>query len=165
MLALCLGGLIFVFYYLVRRPALMEYETTGKALPPIVAIACSLVLGYGLAMLWWLITHTKGQIRETFRPTLGRIVGMIALTLATPIGVVSDLPWTVGRLIALVLPTMSLAGFTFLLGLLTITYGLSAMIVRHTYERRLMRFGLFCLTFWAAYSCHLLYSGVVVFRI
>ncbi|AKS47242.1 hypothetical protein SAMN05444287_3118 [Octadecabacter temperatus] len=167
-LALCLGTLILVFYHLGRRPALLEYATSGKALPIFVAISCLLVLGYGLAMLWWLIRQTKGQFKETFRPTRGRIIGAFSLMFVTPVVVFSEVPWILGVLTFMVVVNGnadSLWGIGLILGSTLVLYPLSAMILRHTYHRRWMRFGLFCLSFWSAYAAHLLVNGVMKFTL
>ncbi|MBU2994365.1 hypothetical protein Q4555_06680 [Octadecabacter sp. 1_MG-2023] len=167
-LALCLGALIFVFYHLGRRPALLDYATSGKALPIFVAIPCSLVLGYGLAMLWWLIRQTKGQLKETFRPTRGRILGAFGLMTVTPVVVFSGVPWILGALAFMVVGQGnldSLFGVGVMLGATLALYPLSAMIVRHTYHRLWMRFGLFCLSFWSVYAAHLLVNGAMKFTI
>lgn len=164
-LALCLGGIIFAVYHLGWRPTLLDPSTRGAPVPLVIAIAASLVLGYGIAMLGWLLRATKGQVRYTFRPTRGRIIGAFCLAMVTPIVVFSYLPWVMGGLAPLMLGSEPLFAIAIMLMATALTYPLAAMIVRHTYDRRWLRLGLFALSFWTAYAGHLLYSGEHVFRL
>lgn len=41
------------------------------------------------------------------------------------------------------------------------SYLLSSMIVRHTYQRRILRFGLFMLSYWAAIAFQVLWKGEI----
>ena len=134
-------------------------------MPLLVAVGLSIVLGYGITMLGWLILRTKGHVWATFKPTLGRIIGAFCLAMVTPLAVFSYLPWIVGGLIPFVFFAAPFWGTGVTLLATALAYPLSTMIVRHTYDRRLLRFGLFCLTFWTAYAGHMLYSGVVIFRL
>ena len=164
-LALCLGALVFVFYHLGRRPALLGSATNGKALPLFVAIAASLVLGYGLAMLWWLIRQTKGQFKETFRPTRARITAALSLAFVAPVAVFSWTPWILFFFLGFLAAAIPLKAIAIFFCATLITYPLAAMIVRHTYHRHWMRFVLFCLSFWSAYAAHLLVNGAVRFTL
>ncbi|WP_093997391.1 hypothetical protein [Octadecabacter ascidiaceicola] len=168
LLALCLGGIIFVGYHLGRRPALMDASPFNPPVPLLFTIGFALILGYGLASLWWLIRSTKGQIWETFHPTRGRVIGAFCLAFVAPLVVVSWLPWLPGVLAVMVIfqgTWDSFSGIGMLLVGTLVAYPLSAMIVRHTYDQHLLRFGLFCLCFWSFYAGHLLWSGIAVLRI
>ena len=163
--ALIIGAMVFAIYQLGWRHTLISdsrYEYPA-ALP--IAILCALVIGYGLAMLGWLIRKTKGQIGETFRPTRGRIIATLALFLVTPLFVISYLPMIVGGIVLFMIGDSPFWGFGLLAGLFLVIYPLAAMIVRHTYQRRALRFGLLSLCFWTVYAGHTLYSGVMIFHL
>ncbi len=161
-LALTLGLGIFVIYQWIWRPILLEPSMRlGDPIPLLVAIGFALILGYALAMVWWLTQQTRGQVLDTFRPTRGRLISTICLVLITPFVVFSWVPWIVLGIV----PTFfhSISGALLLGGLCLMAYPLAAMIQRHTFQRRWLRFGLFSLYFWAAYAFHMLWRGVLVF--
>lgn len=164
-LALCLGVVIFAIYHFGWRPQLLAPVTFGTPAPLVLAIIFALILGYGLAALWWLLRSTKGQVWATLRPTRGRIIGAVCLALIIPFAVFSYIPWVLGGLLPFLVGTNTLWALAILLVASCICYPFAAMIVRHTYERRLFRFELFMLAFWAAYAAHMLNSGVVNFTI
>ena len=163
--ALAIGVLTFAIYQLGWRNILDATENLGDPVALPLAILFSLIIGYGLTMLGWLVMQTRGQIGDTFRPTRGRVLGAMGLLLVTPFVVFNWLPWIFAGLIPMVFSDMPLWGLlTTAIGLV-ILYPLSSMIVRHTYERRLLRFGLFCLYFWTGYAFLMLWHGEMAFRI
>lgn len=163
--ALALGLLVFLAYRAMWLPLLAALPQFGDPVPTGFAVGFSLIIGYGLTMLGWLIWRTKGQVWDTFRPTRGRILGALALGAVTPIAVFSWLPWIIGSFVLMGLFHEPLAALAVWLVPSLIAYPLAAMIVRHTYQRRWLRFGLFCLTFWTAYAFHMLWHGVVQFTL
>ena len=171
-IALVLSGLVFAIYQVFWRPTFLTDHAKAAfrapdaaPVPLLIALGLSFILGYGLTLLGWLILRTKGQIWATFKPTLGRILGAFCLAMVTPLAVMSYLPWIFGGLIPFVFTEAPLLASGVTLLATALAYPFSAMIVRHTYDRRLLRFGLFCLVFWTGYAGHLLYSGEVVFRL
>lgn len=163
--ALGLGLLVFLVYRVMWLPLLATLPQFGKPVPTGFAIGFSLILGYGMTMLGWLIWRTKGQVRDTFRPTRGRILGALALGAVNPLVVISWIPWITGGFSLTILSHDPLAALAIWLMPSAIAYPLAAMIVRHTYQRRWLRFGLFCLCFWTAYAFHMLWRGVLHFNL
>ena len=158
-LALVLAVLTFAIYQWGWRPELVTLLVRGEPVSLPVAIGCSLILGYAIAMLWWLLRNTQGQWAATFSPTRGRIIAAFLLAAIAPIGVAIAIPVAAGFFLLFVsrdLPTL----FIFLM-VFAASYFLAAMIIRHTYQRRLLRFGLFMLSYWAAYAIIILWTGVV----
>ena len=163
--ALVVAALIFATYYGVWRPTLISPSRYEYPAPLFFEIISAVVVGYGTVMVWWLVRKTKGQVRDTFRPTRGRIIATVALFLVTPVGVVSYLPFIIAGLLPLVVFNVPPAGIAAGAVALLLIYPLAAMIVRHTYERRWLRFGLFALSFWTAYCGLTLITGVNEFRL
>lgn len=165
LLAFLLGIVVFALYQGWWHDILVATPRYGTPVPLIAAIGFSAIIGYGLAMLWWLIRRTRGQLRDTFRPTRGRALGALALGAVAPIAVFSWMPWVVGGMVAMFLWMAPLGSLLILLVASLIAYPLAAMILRHTYHRRGLRFALFCLCFWTAYAFHMLWRGVMVFTL
>jgi hypothetical protein len=158
-LALVLSGFVFATYQWGWRPELVKLLVRGEPVSLPFAIGFSLILGYAVAMLWWLLRNTQGQWIATFSPTRGRVVAAFCLAAIAPVGVAITLPVAVGFLLLFMsrdLPTL----YAFLL-IFAASYFLAAMIIRHTYQRRLLRLGLFMLSYWAAYAIIILWNGVV----
>jgi len=165
LLALILGVVIFVVYQVFRRPMLASDITQGDPVPLAVALVASVVVGYGLSMLWWLIRRTKGQFWYTFHPTRSRFIGAFCLAMIAPFAVFTYIPWIFGGLMFVILFEEPIWAIAITAMAITALYPLASMIVRHTYQRRWLRVGLFCLTFWTAYAGYLLFMGEVVFRL
>ncbi len=163
--ALIIAGLFFILYQWGWRPILATSNQWGDPAPLPVAIGATLIMGYGAAMLIWLVRQTKGQKLETFRPTRGRIIAAFCLTMVTPLVVFSWLPWIVGGTIPFLISPNPLQGIGIILAGMCITYPLAAMIVRHTYQRHWLRFGLCALFFWTGYAFHILWHGAMVFTL
>ena len=163
-LALFLGFGIFVIYQWIWRPNLLEPSILlGDPVALPVAIGFALILGYALAMVWWLIRQTRGKVLDVLRPTRGRVVSAICLVLITPIGVVSWLPWIVIGMAPCLWGNIELE-FVWMLGVLClVVYPLAAMIQSQSYQRKWLRFALFSLYFWAAYAFHMLWRGILTF--
>lgn len=165
LLALSAGLGVFVIYQWVWRPNLIELSNThGHPVPLPAAFGFALILGYALAMLWWLIRQTRGQFWATFRPTRGRIISAICLALVTPMVVVNWLPWII-LLAAAPVVSVNIGAVALMGAACLIVYPLAAMILRHTYQRRLLRLGLFSLYFWGVYACLMLWHGVIHFTL
>jgi len=101
----------------------------------------------------------------TFRPTRARLIGAVCLGMVTPLAVFSWLPFILIGLIPLVAVDISIVIILLILLPIVITYPIASMIIRHTYERRWLRLGLFVLTFLVAYAFLILWQGEQVFRI
>jgi hypothetical protein len=166
--ALGLAAAVFAAYHVGWSDLLREGPRTGTPVPLPLAVLFSLIIGYGLAMLGWLIARTKWQVFETFRPTRGRILGAFSLAMVMPIAVFSYVPWIIVTLPFIALGA-GLKGVVYAIPAILLpsllAYPIAAMILRHTYQRRALRFALFALCFWTAYSAHMLWSGVVIFRL
>jgi hypothetical protein len=163
--AFILGALVFVIYQFGWRDVLAATNQWGTPISPPLAVLCSLVVGYGLAMLGWLVVQTNGQVRKTFRLTRGRVIGAVCMVAIMPLAVLSWFPWIVAGLVGLFFFEDPIMGGVVLIGMTLAVYPLAAMIVRHTYQKRWLRFGLFCLYFWTGYAFHLLWHGEMVFTI
>ncbi|MGJ8610549.1 MAG: hypothetical protein ACSHWY_05620 [Octadecabacter sp.] len=164
-IALTLGLVIFALYQVARRPDLLASSKLGDPAPLGLALLFSAIMGYGLTMLVWLMWRTYGQIWYTFRPTRGRVIGAFCLAMVAPIVVFSYVPWIIGPILFFSLASEPLHVLEWATYATLAAYPIAAMIVRHTYQRRLLRIGLFALCFWTAYSAHMLWAGVAIFRI
>ena len=163
--AFLLAAIVFAIYQFGWRDFINAAPIYGIPVPTALAIVFSLIIGYGFSMIGWLIVRTKGQFLETFRPTRGRIIGSICLTLATPFVVFSYIPWIFLGMLPLAIPYEPIEALLIFAAISLVTYPLAAMIVRHTYDRRGLRIGLFALCFWTAYSVLMLRNGVQIFAI
>lgn len=167
-LALALGVLIFAMHHLIRRPQLLADVRPDDPVHIWAAFGLSIVLGFGLAMLWWLLRQTKGQIRWTFRPSRGRILTTIGLAAVLPFVVIDWTPWTVGGLVVFSASlgfTEALQSLVYFLVPCILIYPVAAMIVHHTAHKLWLRIALCALVFWSAYAVFMLSFGVVTFRI
>lgn len=146
-----IGVGVFAIYQIGWRPRLEEqlgsefWGGPGDPAPLPVAILAALTLGHVLAMILWLLSHLRSVGIGAFRPTQGRVISGLCLLLVTPIAVFDWLPWIVIGVapIALVSPD----GFLLLGPIAFVVYTLAAMIQHQTYQRKLLRFGLFSLYF------------------
>ena len=163
-LAFVLSAIVLGVYQGFWRPVLLETRDYGDVVPFLLAAGCSLTLGYALAMLIWLVRQTRGQLFETFRPSRARLIAAVCLAAVTPVLVVNWMPIVAG--LALV-PSrgFSIDHVFWFSQFVLAAYPVAAMIVRHTFERRLLRFGMFVLCFWSVYACHLLWRGILNFVI
>lgn len=163
--ALLIGAVVFAIYWFGWKDALAANQALGDPVPAPLAAICALVIGYGLAMLGWLIRQTKGQIGYTFRPTRGRIMTTAAMVAVMPVVIFSYIPWIVAGLVTLVAFTSPFYFLGAIIGLSLLWYPLASMIVRHTYQRRWLRLAMFCLYFWTGYAFLLLWHGAMTFRL
>jgi len=164
-LALILGALVLAAYQFFWRGTLMVGPPPVETVPQALSVLLSFIVGYGIAMLFWLINQTKGQIWPTFRPTSGRIIAAVVVAMLMPVVVFSYLPWIVGGLLIFMMAGEPLVALAIAGAATAIAYPITSMIVRHTYDRRVLRFGMFCVMFWAGYSAFLLLFGVHEFSI
>jgi hypothetical protein len=74
-------------------------------------------------------------------------------------------PWIILGVLPLALPYEPFETLLIFSAISLVTYPLAAMIVRHTYDRRWLRIGLFALCFWTAYSVLMLRGGVQIFTL
>lgn len=116
-------------------------------------------------MLGWLILRTRGQVWATFRPTRGRIIGAFCLAMVAPVVVFSWIPWIIGGFLGAMIGHAPLQVLGIAMIGTAMAYPLAAMIIRHTYQRRVLRFGLFALSFWTAYALHMLWRGAERFTL
>ena len=151
--ALVFSSVVFACYHWMWRPELIEH---GSPVPLAFAIGLSLILGYAIAMLWWLLKNTQGHWIATFSPTRGRVISVFCLAAIAPIAVLGGLPLATGYMLVFDpgLPVLYLSLLVFVA-----SYILAAMIVRHTYQRRMLRLGLFMLCYWAAIAFLMLWKG------
>ena len=92
------------------------------------------------------------------------MIGAVALAAVTPVAVFDwGMPWVLGGVAALLFVPKVATGDLWGLGIVTLAVGLwypvSALIVSGT-RSRWLRFGLFCLMFWAGYAALVLFGGV-----
>ncbi|MEL0436548.1 hypothetical protein [Phycobacter sp. K97] len=158
-----MGGLIgigvfagYQFWWRVERG---EYlHILGDPAPLPIALLAALIFGQALAMICWLLANVRSAGLTALRPTRGRLISAISLALVTPVQIVAWFPWIV---IGLMPFAMYQPSFLWsLVPILLPVYPLAALIQYHTYQRKWLRFGLFCLYFWGVYGFHILWSGV-----
>ncbi|MEO5615675.1 MAG: hypothetical protein ABIR04_12265 [Cypionkella sp.] len=156
--------LIWALAVFWRAPMLVGQPRMVFVVSPLTAVPFALVLAYGIvaiAVLFWVNGH---RLRRVFRPNLGRVIGAVALALVTPVAVFDwGLPWVLGGLTAMLwIPAIG-TGDLWGLGIVALAVGLwypvAALIVSGT-RSRWLRFGLFCLMFWAGYAALVLFGGV-----
>jgi hypothetical protein len=155
-----LFALVFssVFFTSYQSAWLPELQWNGFPVSLPFAIGFSLILGYAIAMLCWLLMNTRAHWFATFSPTRGRVISAFCLAAIAPIAVFDGLPLATGYMLVFDpdLPVMYLSLLIFVA-----SYILVAMIVRHTYQRRMLRLGLFMLCYWAAIAFLMLWKGRV----
>ena len=166
------GGLIgigiFAGYQFWWRYEGGEYlRVFGDPAPLAIVVWAALILGQFLAMTYWLLANARSAGLTALRPTRGRIISAICLVLVTPIYVVSWVPWIVLGFLPLFyygnlgMYLLRPSGPLLIVGLLLlVVYSLACLIQHHTYQRKWLRFGLFCLYFWGLYGFHILLRGV-----
>lgn len=128
---------------------------------PLTAVPFALVLAYGVAVIAVLFWGNRRRLRRVLRWNRGRVIGAAALAFVTPIAVFDWVPWILGGL------TLFVLGNPLGVGLLALIlafasgfwYPVAALIVSGT-RSRWLRFGLFCLMFWAGYAALVLFGGV-----
>lgn len=155
LIALGLSVLIWGAYVLLRMDDLPAQEGFVYAATPLTAIPFALILGYGLATIFGLLLANRHRLRGVLRLTRGHIIGALALALVTPMVIYDWLPWIVLGLLAFVIPFGILPAVILTL----LWYPVACLIVSGT-KSKLLRFGLFCLMFWATYSAQMLLFGV-----
>lgn len=168
-LALFLGlGIEFAFLW--RRSTLLSDQYYSDVpLPILLSVPFCLVVGYALAMIWWLIRQTKGQARFTFRFSRARFLATACLAAFIPFAVIDWVPWTPGGLLVMsILPPIEFEGLGFGLLMMAVAsmplYPVAAMIVHHTQNRRWVRLGFLAVVFWSVYFGFMLWFGIVQFR-
>ena len=100
-------------------------------------------------------------MRGVLRLNRGRVVGALALAFVTPIAVFDWVPWIWGGLMVFVSGNLQGLGIMVLVWAAAtgLWYPVAALIVSGT-RSRWLRFGLFCLMFWAVYAAFVLFGGV-----
>ena len=166
------GGLIGIGilagYQFWWRPEREEYlRVLGDPAPLSIAVLAAMLMGQALAMIFFLLEKTRSAGLTALRPTRGRIISAICLGLVTPIVVIDWLPWIVlGFLPFVFADTLGSvwlwsSGVLWIVGLsMLVVYSLACLIQHHTYQRKWLRFGLFCLYFWGLYGFHILWRGL-----
>lgn len=157
---------VFVIYQFAWRPQIGKQSESafwggpGEPAPLFVAVLAALTLGHALAMVIWLLKHSRSSGVGGFRPTRGRVISGLCLLLVTPILVFDWIPWIVVG----VAPFGALS--IWIVGLIAlVVYTLAVLIQHQTYQRKLLRFGLFSLYFWGVYAFHILWHGAIEFVI
>jgi hypothetical protein len=165
--------LIWAAYMIWRRPILiaqvdnyyLEHVPTALTAIPFAAI-----LALGLSAVAILFAANRTRLWVVLRPNRGRLIGSLILTTITPFAVFNWVPWIVGVLL-LALPNLfhtpiwiSAGAVGTFLGISALWYPISSLIVSGI-KFYWTRFWLFSLMFWSSYSAHILWSGVLYFRL
>ncbi len=173
LLGLGLTLVIWAAYMVWRRPVLiaqvdnyyLEHVPNGLTALPFAAI-----LALGLSAVAILFVANKSRLWVVLRPNRGRLIGSLVLATVTPFAVFNWVPWIVGVLL-LALPNLfhapiwiSAGAIGTYLGISALWYPVSSLIVSGI-KSYWMRFWLFSLMFWSGYSAHILWSGVLYFRL
>ena len=161
--ALPMAVLIWALAVFWRAPMLLGQPRMVFVASPLTAVPFALVLAYGvavIAVLFWVNAH---RLRRVLRWNWERVIGAAALACVTPVAVFDWLPWILGGVTALLFVPKVAMGDLWGLGIVTLAVGLwypvAALIVSGT-RSRWLRFGLFCLMFWAGYAALVLFGGV-----
>ena len=159
--ALPLAVLIWALAVFWRAPMLLGQPRMVFVASPLTAVPFALVLAYGvavIAVLFWVNAH---RLRRVLRWNLGRVMGALALAFVTPVAVFDWLPWILGGLTFFAFEDLQSIGFILLVWTVatSLWYPVAALIVSGT-RSRWLRFGLFCLMFWAGYAALVLFGGV-----
>ena len=166
--ALPMAVLIWALAVFWRAPMLVGQPRVVFVVSPLTAVPFALVLAYGVAVIAVLFWVNRHRLRRVFRWNWGRVIGAVALAFVTPVAVVDGMPWILGGLTAMLLVPMVATGNLGGLGIVMLVAGLwypvSALIVSGT-RSRWLRFGLFCLMFWAGYAALVLFGGVSHFSL
>ena len=162
--ALPLAVLIWAVAVFWRAPMLIGQPRMVFVASPLTAVPFALVLAYGVAAIVVLFWSNRHRLRRVFRWNLGRVIGALALALVMPLAVFDWLPWILGGVAAMLFVPLAVStGDLWGLGIVLLAVGLwypvAALIVSGT-RSRWLRFGLFCLMFWAGYSGLVLFTGV-----
>ena len=162
--ALPLAVLIWALAVFWRAPVLAGQQGVVFVVSALTAVPFALVLAYGIATLVVLFGVNRHRLRRVFRPNLGRVIGAVALAFVTPLAVFDWLPAILGGVTAILSVPMALSngdvgGFGIVALAVGLWYPASALIVSGT-RSRWLRFGLFCLMFWACYAALVLFGGV-----
>ena len=161
--ALPMAVLIWALAVFWRAPMLVGQPGMVFVVSPLTAVPFALVLAYGVAAIAVLFWGNRHRLRRVFRWNWGRVMGAAALALVTPVAVFDWVPWILGGLTAMLFVPMVATGDPWGLGIVLLAVGLwypvAALIVSGT-RSRWLRFGLFCLMFWAGYAALVLFGGV-----
>lgn len=162
--ALPLAVLIWVLAVFWRAPMLLGQPRMIFVVSPLTAVPFALVLAYGVAAIVVLFRSNRHRLRRVFRWNLGRMIGALALALVMPLAVFDWLQWILGGVAAMLFVPLAVStGNLWGLGIVMLAVGLwypvAALIVSGT-RSRWLRFGLFCLMFWAGYAALVLFAGV-----
>lgn len=164
--ALPMAVLIWALAVFWRAPMLVGQPSMVFVVSPLTAVPFALVLAYGVAVIAVLFWGNRHRLRRVLRWNLGRVMGTVALACVTPVAVVDWLPWILGGLTLFVLGNLLGVGLLALVSAVAagLWYPVSALIVSGT-RSRWLRFGLFCLMFWAGYAALVLFGGVAHFSL
>ena len=159
--ALPLAALFWALAVFWRAPMLLKQGGMIFVASPLTTVPFALVLAYGIAtsaVLFWANRH---RMRGVLRLNRGRVVGALALAFVTPIAVFDWVPWIWGGLMVFVSGNLQGLGIMVLVWAAAtgLWYPVAALIVSGT-RSRWLRFGLFCLMFWAVYAAFVLFGGV-----
>ena len=162
--ALPMAVLIWALAVFWRAPMLVGQPSMVFVVSPLTAVPFALVLAYGLAVIAVLFWVNRHRLHRVFRWNWGRVIGAVALAAVTPVAVFDwGMPWVLGGVAALLFVPKVATGELWGLGIVTLAVGLwypvSALIVSGA-RSRWLRFGLFCLMFWAGYAALVLFGGV-----
>lgn len=159
-LAALLTVVIWGAYVLWRRDDVAALGRMTHVATPVTSIPFAVVLGYGLASILGLLHANWHRLRAVFRPNLGRIIGTLALVFVTPFVIYDWFPWIVGGFVLVIIQDPRVWLIIITKGWpLALWYIPSCLIISGT-KSKWLRFGLFCLMFWSAYSALALMFGV-----
>lgn len=159
--ALPLAVLIWALAVLWRAPMLGGQRDIVFVVSALTAVPFALVLAYGVAAIAVLVGVNRHRLRRVFQPNWGRVIGAVALAFVTPVGIFDWGPWILGGLSFFAFANLQSLGFMALVWAIAagVWYPVAALIVSGT-RSRWLRFGLFCLMFWAGYAALVLFAGV-----
>jgi hypothetical protein len=173
MLSLCLTPLIWAAYLIWRRPILIAQDDShylDHVPTALTAIPFAAILALGLSAVAILFAANRSRLWVVLRPNRGRLIGCLVLATVTPVVVFNWVPLSFGVGFLAIIPLLQepslvwLGDFLTPFGIGALWYPVSSLIVSG-FKSYWMRFWLFSLMFSSSYSAHILWSGVLNFRI
>jgi hypothetical protein len=133
------------------------------------ALPFATIFAFGVAVVITLAIANRHRWRVVLWWNRGRVIGAVALTFVTPFVVYSWAPWIVGPLYLTIMqaafmddtPLLLLWGSAIVAAVCGFWYPVSCLIVSGI-KSRWVRFAIFCLIFWSAYSLIILLVGTQV---
>ena len=160
-----LGVPVWLAYVFWRLPVMRaEPDYYHQYIPTALTILPAVVFfSLGLATLICLFTQNRRRLRTVLRPTKGRIIGALILGFLTPLVVFNWTPWIVIGIAVLMSGTDS---WGLPLALLPgVAWYLPSCLIVSGVKSRPLRVAIYSLFWWASFSAHFLFNGVLNFRV